>query len=52
MEEGGQPERREDEADGGESWLRELSPVTLIVSVVTFLAIAAYALLLIVELFT
>jgi len=44
------PERTTDD-DGGGSWLGELSPVTLIVSAATLLAVAAYALLLIVEMF-
>jgi len=42
------PENDENEVP---SWLREVSPVTLIVSAITFLAIAGYALLLIVEMF-
>jgi hypothetical protein len=40
-----------DERDGGGSWLAELSVVTLIVSVAVFVAIGAFALMLIVEMF-
>jgi hypothetical protein len=45
-----EPERREDE-EGGGSWLSELSPVTLVVSVVTVLAVVAYGVLLVIEMF-
>lgn len=45
-------ERPESENDPpGGSWLREVSPVTLIVSAATIVAIVGYGLLLIFELF-
>ena len=45
------PERKDDDEESGGSLLGEVSMVTLIVSAVVFVAIAGYALLLIVELF-
>lgn len=44
-------ERKREEGEAGGSWLREVSPVTLIVMAVTVLAVIGYGLLLIVEMF-
>lgn len=46
-----EPERKEDEGEGGGSLLGEVSVVTVIVSVVTIVAIVGYGLLLLFELF-
>ena len=46
------PERERDDEEGGGSWLAELSPVTLVVSVAIVLSIVAYALLLAIQLFS
>jgi hypothetical protein len=43
------PER--DKPDAGDSWLGELSPVTLLVAAIIVLVVAGYGLLLILELF-